>query len=221
MNSTDVAKYNKAQTQNITNPSAFYPLRVFSQDRSRNATDKAPPAPPAPKFETRAELEKRGSAITMKKIRVATKFGDELRECPQPLWQAEGADSLNHWVTDITEQGVRDSQKAVPAAPRVQKVVDTWSAPRRFASVQPGGDFKLPLAEEVRYLIECDEEVGLQISNLSSIRTLRLRNRDAKTGECSHVAFVPPMTAHNNFTSQYGVVTANGKSAAVIELMPQ
>ena len=76
----------------IENPSAWHAIRVASQNRVRNSFEKAPPAAPSPKRETGEALEKRGAVITMKKMRVSTKFSSEMRECPVPLWQAEGAD---------------------------------------------------------------------------------------------------------------------------------
>jgi hypothetical protein len=52
----------------------------------------------------------------------------------------------------------------------------------------------------------------LQIQNESTTRTLRLRTRDTTTGSTTHVAFAAP--------AQVALVTANKKSAAVVELMP-
>lgn len=201
----------------IQNPSAWHNLRIASQDRVRNTFEKAPAAPsPAPKLKTRAELEQLGSELRDVPTRVSTKFGSETRNVPTPFYRSAGYESLNEFVTDQGEKALRESQKATPAAPRVQHVVDDWAAPVPFASIAPNAKLNLPLDEGKRYLIESDDETALQISNTSSVRTIRLRNRDPKTGACTQVAFIAPAREY----AQAALVIANKKSAAVVELMP-
>jgi hypothetical protein len=206
----------------LSNPSAFHSLRIYQQDRSRNTFDKAPTAQAVTrKRETRAELELRGSKITMVPQRLTTREGGVLRsvtrDIPTPLWQAEGAESIHEWVTQLLDKMADDARRApATAAPPVQRVVDTWTEPKPFASIPPHGKLVLPLAEERRFAIECDEEVTLPISNTSNVRTIRLRTRDSKSGEIKTVAHIAPAREY----PQAGVVIANGKTAAVIELMP-
>jgi hypothetical protein len=204
-------------TVEIQNPSAWYALRVASQNRLRNITEKAPAAPTlAPKRETRAELEKIGSEIRDVPTRVSTQFGSETRNVPTPFYRIAGYETLGEFCTEAGEKSLRESQKAIPPAPKVQHVVDDWSEPKPFASIAPHAKLYLPLDEGKRFLIESDDEVALQLANTSSVRTIRLRNRNSKTGETSHVAFIAPAREH----PQAALVIANGKSAAVIELMP-
>lgn len=203
----------------ILNPSAFHPLRIYQQDRARNVFSAAPTAQAAtPKRETRSELEKRGAVITLRPTKIMTQAGAVTRAIPTPLWQAEGAESLQEWCTRLLDQMADDARKAAQSvdSPRVQRVVDTWGASAPFASIPPHGKRTLTLAEEKRFLIECDEEVMLQISNPSNARTIRLRTRDATTGETNNAAFIAPAREYQ----QAAIVSANGKTAAVIELMP-
>lgn len=201
----------------ILNPSAWHPLRVASQDRVRNTFEKAPAAPTAPKKRaTRAELEKIGSEMRDVPTRVSTKFGSETRNVPTPFYKTAGYETLGEFCTEAGEKQLRESQAAVVVAPPVQHVLDSWSDPKPFASIAPHAKLNLPLDESKRFLIESDDEVALQLSNTSSVRTLRLRNRNSKTGETSHVAFLAPAREY----PQAALVIANGKSAAVLELMP-
>jgi hypothetical protein len=209
----------------LTNPSAFHPLRIFSQERSRKVTVSAPTAAPLPKRETREELIARGSKIVMVPSTGTVREGAVLktvtREIPTPLHRTLGYEDLNQFVTEISERQLREQQAAAAAAamlasnggPRVQHIVDEWGATHPLQSVPPGAkNVSVPLSEEKRLVIECDEEVALQIQNESTTRTLRLRTRDATTGATSHVAFAAP--------AQVALVVANPKSAAVLELMP-
>jgi hypothetical protein len=201
----------------IHNPSAWHALRIASQDRMRNTFEKAPAVHiPAPKPATRAELEKIGSEMRDVPARVSTKFGSETRNVPTPFYRTAGYETLGEFCTEAGEKQLRESQKAVPPAPSVQHVVDDWSAPKPFASIAPHAKLNLPLDESKRFLIESDEEVALQLSNPSTVRTIRLRNRNLKTGEITHVAFIAPMREF----AQAALIIANGKSAACIELMP-
>jgi hypothetical protein len=206
----------------LNNPSAFHPLRIFSQDRVRNVFTAAPIAPvSAPKRETREELEKIGSEIVMVSSRGTIREADGMqksvvREVPTPFYKTAGYETLAEFCTEQGEKSLRESQQAAPSAPRSQRVVDEWGAPHPLQSVPPGGKTVLGLAEEKRLLVECDEETALQIANQSSVRTIRLRNRNSKTGETTHVAFIAPAREY----PQAALVIANGKSAAVIELMP-
>jgi hypothetical protein len=214
-NPTELTEYIMTNVE-IHNPSAFNPLRIFSQDRMRNTFEKAPaPAAPAPKHETRAELERRGAVITLKKMRVSTKFSSEMRDVPTPLWQAEGADSLAHWVTEALEHYQRTSQAPAPTPP-VQHVVDAWGALQPRLSIPPGGKTLLQLEEHTRVAISCDEPVTLQLSNTSTARTIRLRTLDLASKEATHVAFIPPAKDYPSAA----IVSANGTHAAVLELQP-
>jgi hypothetical protein len=204
-------------TVEIQNPSAWHALRIASQDRVRNTFEKAPAVhTPAPKRATRAELEKIGSEMRDVPTRVSTKFGSETRNVPTPFYKTAGYETLGEFCTESGERQLRESQKAVPPAPSVQHVVDFWSEPKPFASIAPHAKLNLPLDESKRFLIESDDEVALQLSNTSSVRTIRLRNRNSKTGETTHVAFLAPAREY----PQAALVIANGKSAAVLELMP-
>jgi hypothetical protein len=200
----------------IQNPSAWHNLRIASQDRVRNTFQKAPAAPAPKRPSSRAELEKIGSEMRDVPTRVSTKFGSETRNVPTPFFRTAGYETLNEFITEQGEKQLRESQKANPAAPSVQHVVDSWSAPTPFASIAPHAKLNLPLDESRRFLIEADEETALQLSNTSSVRTIRLRNRDTKTGETTHCAFIAPMREYANAA----LVIANKKSAAVLELMP-
>jgi hypothetical protein len=201
----------------IQNPSAWHNLRIASQDRVRNTFEKAPAVhTSAPKPATRAELEKIGSEMRDVPTRVSTKFGSEMRSVPTPFYKTSGYETLGEFCTEAGEKQLRESQKAVSPAPSVQHVVDSWSEPKPFASIAPHAKLNLPLDEGKRFLIESDEETALQLSNTSSVRTIRLRNRDMKTGETTHCAFIAPMREFANAA----LVIANKKSAAVLELMP-
>ena len=202
----------------INNPSAWHNLRIASQDRVRNTFEKAPAAPaPASKRATRAELEKIGSELRDVPTRVSTRFGSETRNVPTPFYKTAGYETLGEFCTDQGEKQLRESQQAAVRVPPVQHVVDSWAEPKPFASIAPSATLNLPLDEAKRFLIECDDEVALQLSNTSSVRTIRLRNRNSKTGETTHVAFIAPAREY----PQAALVIANGKSAAVLELMPQ
>jgi hypothetical protein len=204
----------------LSNPSAFHALRVFTQNRASNVVTPAA-KPKTAKRETRAELEKRGAETTMKPTRIMAMVDGSprsvTRELPVPLWQAEGAESLNEWCTHILDKMADDARKGPPVnAQPVQRVVDSWLARVPFGSVPPGGKAQLILSEERRYLIECDEEAALAIANTSSIRTLRLRNVETITGETTNTRHIAPARDY----AQCAVVVANGKTAAVIELQP-
>jgi hypothetical protein len=203
----------------LNNPSAFHNLRIYQQDRARNVFGTADKAA-MPKRETRAELEKRGSEIITRKHRVTAMDNGALRsvvrDVPEPLWQVEGAGSLAEWCTNILEKIADGIRKGPPVdAARGQRVVDSWGEPKPFASVPPGGKARLTLSEEKRFLVECNEEVGLAIANTSNVRTIRLRNYDLKTGETSNMKHIAPAREY----PQAAVITA-GKTAAGIELMP-
>jgi hypothetical protein len=211
-------------TIELSNPSAFHPLRVYTQDRARNAVDKVPAAKPAlPKRETRAELEKRGAEILMRPFRGQVREGGVLRavtrDIPTPRWQDEGFYSLSEFVTQHEERQAQAARVAAAGAVPVQRTLDEWLAPKAFESVPPHGKITLPAEDHRRYLIECDDEpsgVTLQIANQSTTRTMRLRIRDVKSGEVSHVAFIAPAREY----PQAACVTAGNASAAVVELMP-
>jgi hypothetical protein len=199
----------------LINPSPWHPLRVASQTRARNVVDAAHAAPAPAPHETREELLTRGAAITMKKTRISTKFGSELRDVPTPLWQAEGADSLAHWVTEAGEHYQRTAQAPAPAVPRGERVVDAWGALQPRLSVPPGGKAVIQLEEHTRLAITCEEPVTLQLSNTSTSRTLRLRTLDTASGATAHVSFIPPARDY----PAASIVSANGAQAAVVEMM--
>jgi hypothetical protein len=205
----------------LTNPSAFHSLRIYSQDRARNVFGVPIAKAPMPKRETRAELETRGAAITNVPTRVTVREGGALRsvmrDVPTPLWRAEGAESLVEWITTLQEQAADDARRGPSSdTPKAQRVVDAWTEPKPFESIPPHGKLALPLVEEKRFLVECDEEVALQIANQSNARTIRLRTRDSGTGEATHVAWIAPAREY----PRAAIVTANKKVAAVIELQP-
>jgi|HubBroStandDraft_1064217.scaffolds.fasta_scaffold05232_9 hypothetical protein len=204
-------------TIEIQNPSAWHPLRIASQDRVRNTFEKT--ATPAPKrVRSRSELEKIGSELLDVPTRISTKFGSETRNVPTPVFRSAGYETLNEFITDQGEKELRESQNAAVHVPPVQHVRDDWAAPKPFASIPPSEKLNLPLDESKRFVIESDDEVALQLSNTSSVRTIRLRNRDTKTGETTHCAFIPPAPAREFVQAR--LVIANKKSAACIELMP-
>jgi hypothetical protein len=212
----------------IKNPSAFNPLRIFSQARVRHFFVDGPSAPPLPKRHTREELQKLGSEIVMVPSRGTAREADGMlrsvtRDVPTPFYLKAGYESLNGFITEVSEKELREFQAAASAAAmlsssgisRVQHVRDEWNAsPQPLMSIPPGETrvIKEHFEENKRILIESDCEAALQIANQSQTRTLRLRNRDSKTGEQTHVAFLSPQ--------QVGLVIANGKSSAVVELMP-
>lgn len=204
----------------IQNPSAFHALRVYTQGRARNVSVTPAAKVATPKRETRAELEARGSVITMVPTRGTAKEGGVLRsvtrDVPTPLWQSEGASSLAEWCTNILGK-IADDIRRGPSTdtPKGQRVLDSWGTATPFASVQPGDKMRLTLSEEVRHLIECDEEVGLAIANTSNSRTIRLLNVDLKTGETTNTKHIGPARDY----AQAGVITA-GKLAAAVELCP-
>jgi hypothetical protein len=204
----------------LNNPSAWHALRIATQTRARNVVDKAPPAAPAPKRYTRAELEKIGSELVMVPSRGTAIVNGApqsvTRDVPTPFYKTAGYDSLADFLTDRLEKGLRESQQAVPVAPRGERVVDTWGAPQPKLSVPPGGKVFIQLEEHTRLAVSCDEEVTLQIANTSASRTLRLRTLDTASGETAHCAWIPPAKEY----SSAAIVTANGKQAAVIELQP-
>jgi len=205
----------------LTNPSAFHALRVYQQDRARNVFGVPTAKAPMPKRETRAELEARGAEITMVPTRVTVREGGALRsvmrDVPTPLWRAEGAESLAEWCTSLLEKMADDARRGPSSdTPKAQRVVDAWAEPKPFESIPPHGKLTLPLVEEKRFLVECDDEVALQIANQSNARTIRLRTRDSTTGETTHVAWIAPAREY----SRAAIVTANKKAAAVIELQP-
>jgi hypothetical protein len=207
-----------SQRIELTNPSAFFPLRVFHQDRLRSPY--APGlVPRTVKLTTREEFEQLGSRNIMVKSRGTVREADGNlrqveREVPTPFFKTAGFGDLAGFITENMEKQLRESQQAPRTAPPVQRTVDDWSAPHPLQLIPPGGKAVLPLVEEKRFLIEClEEEVGLQIQNESATRTMRIRNRDSKSGAVSNVSHLAPQ--------QVGTVTANGKSAAVVELTPQ
>lgn len=192
----------------ISNPHAFSALRVSTQARSRNTFEKsATPAPAALKLSTRAELEIRGRAVTVKSTRISTRHGSEMRDCEVPAFQSLGYASIEEYCTEIAERELRASQQAITAAPTVQRVSNCFGESKGFASIAPGAKVNLPMDEGTRYLVACDDDVTLQIQNQSMTRTLRLKNH-TEAGDV-HVAFVAP--------AQVSIVIA-GRSAAIIEL---
>jgi hypothetical protein len=199
----------------LVNPSAFFALKVYSQDRARNVVTAAAPAAPAPKRETRAELEKIGSEIVLVPMKATTKSGTEMRNVPTPLYKTAGYETLVEFCTEAQEKQVRESQKAAPSAPRGERVIDSWGALQPRLSIPPGGRTTVLLEEHRRLVISCDEEVALQISNVDSARTLRLRSLDTATGETSNVSYLAPAREW----PQAGLVLANKAISAVIEKM--
>jgi hypothetical protein len=213
----------------ITNPSAFHPLRVYQQDRARNVAVPAP-APEVPKIPTRDELVERGSLLVDKTIRVMVRSDAGMvpatRTIKVPTWQQAGDTSLNEYVTKEIEHATDVARKAAGAAPPSgQRFVDSWGAPSPFGSIPPGGKSKLPLDEHRRLVIECDENVTLQIANQSA-RTIGLRTR-AKNGATTTAGFVGPIRAvpgaglyARGGDISVGLVTASKDAAAVVEEMP-
>jgi hypothetical protein len=204
----------------LSNTNPFHPLRIFTQDRCRNLMEKLPPATPAPTRDTRADLEKSGSQLVMVKSRGTVREADGNlrqveREVPTPFFKTAGFETLAEFCTENSEKQLRASQAAAAVAPRSQRVVDSWNDPVPFASLAPHANVNLPLAEEKRYLIEAVEETALQISNVSTVRTIRLRNRDTKTGDVSHVSFLAPA---RDWPSS-SLVIADARKGAIVELM--
>jgi hypothetical protein len=222
-------------TVELTNTNPFHQLRIFHQNRARNlftATDSA--TTPAPKRSTRAELEGKGRAITMKPTRVTTRFSSEMRDCPVPLYQSLGYSSVEEYCTTIMDKELIASQQAITPAPSVQRVLDSWEKPAPFASVAPQAKTYLQMDEARRFLIECDSECVLQIANVSTVRTLKLKNRDKATGQETQVAYVAPTRAFSQSAitisgsggasvadySQAKVLIVNGQAQGCIELLP-
>lgn len=210
----------------IQNPSPFFPLKIFSQERVREYHVDAPTAAPLPKRDTREELSARGSKIVMVPSRGTAHVDGVLktvtRDVPTPFFRTMGFESLSEFITEVSEKQLREQQAAAAAAAmigsagiaRVQRVKDEWNpALKQLLLVPPGGKTVLHLEENKRALIETDEPEGvtLQIQSQSQTRTLRLRNR-TETGDVQHVAFVAPQ--------QVSIITA-GKSvgAAIVELL--
>jgi hypothetical protein len=198
----------------ILNSSAWHALRVSIQSRSRNTFEKGTaPATSAPKRESHAELHARAAAIVEQPTRITVREGGMMRSVerlvPMPAYQAAGYENANQYVTEISEKQLRDSQQAATATPTVQRVTDTWQESKPFASIAPGAKTDLPMDESKRYLIDCQDEITLQIQNQSLTRTLRLRNR-TETGDV-HVAFVAP--------AQVAIVTAGKSVGAIVELL--
>jgi hypothetical protein len=210
-------------TIELNNPSAFHPLRIYSQDRARNTFDKAPPAKAAtPKRETRAELEARGSEITLKPTKIMTKQGAVMRDIPTPLWQAEGAETLAEWCTGILDKMADDARKAPSVdVPKVQRVVDSWGERRPYKSVPPGGTILLALDEHQRLVLECDEEISVSVAHTDTIRTVRLRQLDG-SGVTMRATYITPV--RDSFiggkATASASITAGKTSAAAIELQP-
>ena len=221
----------------LTNTNPFHQLRIFQQNRSRNVVA-ATEAPARPKCETREEIQARGEVMTTKMCRGTVNEGGILRSVeravPTPMWQAGGWGSLPQYITETMEEQLRIFQQAAPSAPRGQRVLDSWENPKGFASIAPHEKKYLQMDESQRYLIECDSECVLQIANVSTVRTLKLKNRDKDTGHETQVAFVAPTRAFAQSAimisgasgasvadySQAKVLIVNGQSQGCIELMP-
>jgi len=200
----------------LINPSAWHPLRVSSQDRLRTAVIASAPAPATAKRETFADIERRGNATIMKSTRISTKFGSEMREVQTRVYASLGYETLAQYVTEISERDLRLAQQALTVAPRVQQIRDEWAAPKPLKIVPPGGSVTIHLEESARIAINCDEPVTLQISNVSTSRTLRLRVLDIASKEDAHCAWIPPAKEYPTAA----IVNCNGTHAAVIELQP-
>ena len=209
----------------LKNPSPFHPLRIFQQDRRRNIFVDAPTSPPLPKRHTREELQAQGSQIVMVQSKGIAHVDGALktvtRDVPTPFYLKAGYESLNGFITEVSEKELREFQAAASAAamlssagaPRGQRVLDEWNtALKELMLIPPGAKHTLPLEENSRVLIETDDPAGvtLQIQNQSTTRTLRLRNSDPKKGD-SHVAFVAP--------AQVSVVAAGKSVGAIVELL--
>jgi hypothetical protein len=206
----------------LNNPSPWHQLRVASQTRARNVVDAAAPAPAPKAAPTRAELEKIGSELVMVPSKGTVREADGMlrsvtRNCPTPFYKTAGFDTLPEFITENLEKGTRESQQALAPAPRGERVVDKWLAPTPLLSVPPGGKALVNVEEHQRLTITCEEPVTLQLSNTSNSHTLRLRTLDTASGESAHVSFIPPT---KDWPSA-AIVSANGKSAAVVELMPR
>jgi hypothetical protein len=205
----------------IQNTSAFHQLRIYQQDRVRNPYTPGL-VPRNVVLTTRSDFEELGTRTVMVKSSGTARGADGVlrsvvRDVPTPYFRTVGFESLPEFVTENMEKQLRESQQAPATAPKGQKVVDEWGAIHPLQSVPAGGKVVLPISEERRLLVEClEDEVGLQIANESNTRTLRLRNRDAKTGEVEHIAWIPP--AREWPTS--ALVICNGSKSAVIELTP-
>jgi hypothetical protein len=211
----------------LKNPSPFHPLRIFSQDRLRTHVVDAPTAAPLPKRHTREALQKIGSEIVNVPSRGTARGADGMltavtRDVPTPFFKTAGFESLSEFITETSEKELRAQQAAASAAAmmasagtaRTQRVLDEWNcALKQFMSIPPGGKTILPLEENSRVLVETDDPAGvtLQVQNQSLTRTLRLRNRDSKKGDVSHVAFLAP--------AQVSIVTAGNSVGAIVELL--
>jgi hypothetical protein len=154
--------------------------------------------------------------IVTKSMRISTRFGSENRHVPMPQFQALGYETLQQFVTEISEKHLRESQQAAVHVPPVQHVRDSWGALQPRLSVPPGGKALIPLEEHTRLAISCDEPGGvmLQLSNTDHARTIRLRTLDLASKEATHCAWIPPQKEY----PAAAIVSANGTHAAVIEL---
>jgi hypothetical protein len=212
----------------IRNPDVFSPLRIFSQSRAREYTVDAPTAAQLPKRHTREELQAQGSKVVMVPSRgtalVDGVMKSVVRDVPTPFYMTAGYESINGFITEVSEKETREFQAAAAraamlasaGASRGQRVVDEWSTALKPLMLVPPGETRVihdeDFQEHKRVLIESDGEAGIQIQNESQVRTLRLRNRDSSSGAQTHVAYLAP--------AQVGLVIANKKSAAVVELLP-
>jgi hypothetical protein len=211
----------------LKNPSPFHPLRVFSQDRLRTHVVDAPTAGPLPTRRTREELHKIGSKIVNVPSKGTARGADGAiatvtRDVPTPFYKTAGYESLSEFCTEVSEKELRAQEAAASAAAmmasagtaRTQRVLDEWkTALKPLMSIPPGGKTVLPLEENSRVLVETDDPAGitLQVQNQSLTRTLRLRNRDSKKGDVSHVAFLAP--------AQVSIVAAGNSVGAIVELL--
>ena len=191
----------------INNPSAFSALKIYSQSRKREQLQPAP-APVVKPRETREQLVERGSEVLQR--RQSTSSGTKIY--PTPRWQMEGDTSLAEWVTKQLEK-FEPTPAPISQPRRVSAEWETNLQP--FASVAPHGSLEISLSENKRFVIECVEDVVLQVNNSSHAQTIRLLSRDKK-GETAHVAFIGPAREFQNA----GTITAGKQDAAVIELMP-
>jgi hypothetical protein len=204
----------------LNNPSAFHALRVSSQDRARNAVDKAPTAPAPKKALSRSELEAIGSEIVMVPSKGTAREGGVMkavtRDVPTPFYKTAGFESLAEFCTEQGEKSLRESQHAAAAiVPRGERVVDTWGALQPRLSVPPGGKVLIPLEEHTRLAITCEEPVTLQLSNTSTSRTLRLRTLDTVSGAQANVSFLAPAKEWPSSS----IVSADAHTAAIVEMM--
>ena len=216
-------------TVELTNTNAHHALRISRQNRIRTPTTDNTPATPLPKRHTRAELEKIGNEVVMVPTRCKVQMPGMQKgvtrtttvDVPRPFFQTAGYETLPQFCTETAERETREYEKAVAAsaiAPRVQAFVDTWG-PLEPLQVVPAGatDVVLVMSEEKRLVVECDNEAALSIAHKSPNRTVRLLNRDSASGAATHVTFLHPTRGGD---AQSAWVTANGKSAAVLELLP-